>query len=153
MTESFTKAKKKHYDDNERERRYLWAVRASCRANPLASVIIEMDGMDQAKTVLPFLQETPKSLSKMHKIKNHVYGVLINGHQYHTFTHHDFWKGGSNATLTFLCEALKLLPTPWPPVLYLQLDNTCAENKNQIVFSFLALLVHRGIFEEVSQFV
>ena len=36
------------------------------------------------------------------------------------------------------------------PVLYLQLDNTARENKNQYVMAFLAYLVQAGIFSEVS---
>ena len=35
-----------------------------------------------------------------------------------------------------------------PDVMFLQLDNTARENKNQFVLSFLALLVVEGIFSE-----
>ena len=37
-----------------------------------------------------------------------------------------------------------------PPCLYLQLDNTARENKNQYVMAFLAYLVQAGVFSEVS---
>jgi hypothetical protein len=33
-----------------------------------------------------------------------------------------------------------------PPVLNMQLDNACLDNKNQYVFSFFSLLVHKGVF-------
>jgi hypothetical protein len=36
-----------------------------------------------------------------------------------------------------------------PPVLNIQLDNACSDNKNQYVFSFFSLLVHKGVFCEV----
>ena len=36
-----------------------------------------------------------------------------------------------------------------PDVLYLQLDNTARENKNQYVMAFLALLVAMNVFKEV----
>ena len=36
-----------------------------------------------------------------------------------------------------------------PPTLYIQLDNTYKDNKNCIVFTFLALLVKLGVFTEV----
>ena len=39
---------------------------------------------------------------------------------------------------------------PLPRKLFLQLDNTARENKNRCVMSFLSLLVHKGIFEDVS---
>ena len=34
-------------------------------------------------------------------------------------------------------------------VLYLQLDNTCRENKNWIMFAYLSWLVESGIFVKV----
>lgn len=37
-----------------------------------------------------------------------------------------------------------------PEVLYLQLDNSCRENKNQIVFGYLNMLVELRIFQKVK---
>jgi hypothetical protein len=37
-----------------------------------------------------------------------------------------------------------------PPVLYLQLDNTCRENKNKFVMAFLSYLVYLGIFRKIK---
>ncbi len=37
-----------------------------------------------------------------------------------------------------------------PPVLYLQLDNTCRENKNKFVFSVLSYLVAMGVFKKIK---
>ena len=36
-----------------------------------------------------------------------------------------------------------------PPVWYLQMDNCVRENKNNVVFGFLALLVEHGVFKKV----
>jgi hypothetical protein len=36
-----------------------------------------------------------------------------------------------------------------PPVLNIQLDNACLDNKNRYVFSFFSLLVHKGVFRKV----
>jgi hypothetical protein len=36
-----------------------------------------------------------------------------------------------------------------PPVLNVQLDNACSNNKNQYVFSFFSLLVQKGVFRKV----
>jgi hypothetical protein len=148
----YTATKKEHYDRNETERLHLWQVRAYSKANPTLHCIIEGDGMDQMKTTVPHLKVTPKSLSKNQVVKNHVFGFLINGHDYHCFVHHDYWKGGANNALTLITEGLKYMPRPWPAELTVQLDNTAKENKNITVFAFLALLVHRGIFEKVITF-
>lgn len=36
-----------------------------------------------------------------------------------------------------------------PPILTLQLDNACADNKNWWVFAFCSMLVYKRIFREV----
>jgi hypothetical protein len=36
-----------------------------------------------------------------------------------------------------------------PPVLNVQLDNACSDNKNQYVFNFFFLLVQKGVFRDV----
>ena len=55
-----------------------------------------------------------------------------------------------------MCEcSLPLPPTApisaalLPPVLNIQLDNAYSDNKNQYVFSFFSLLVHKRVFCEV----
>ena len=37
-----------------------------------------------------------------------------------------------------------------PEVLYLQLDNTSRENKNQVLFGYLNMLVELGIFKKIK---
>ena len=142
-------AKQLHYSRNETERRFLWGKRAYCVENPKSAFILEGDGMDQAKCVVPRLSECPKSLSKIARVKNHISGWLLNGQKYFTITHHDFWKCDSNLTLSMLCMALANVPVPWPAVFYLQMDNCIRENKNITVFCFLALLVYHKIFDRV----
>ena len=59
-------------------------------------------------------------------------------------------------TRAAMCKG-SLLPPPgspveaaiFPLVLNMQLDNACSDNKNQYVFSFFSLLVHKGVFCEV----
>ncbi len=74
-----------------------------------------------------------------------------------------FTKGRSSPLFDALlegsevCEASlpppqrELVPaTPLPPVLNLQLDNCCGDNKNRWVFAFCSLLVHKGIFRRYT---
>jgi hypothetical protein len=37
-----------------------------------------------------------------------------------------------------------------PPVLYLQLDNTSRENKNNLLFLYLHMLVLKGMFKKIK---
>jgi hypothetical protein len=56
----------------------------------------------------------------------------------------------ANLTITVTHHVL----THWcgniPQVLYLQLENTSRETKNQIVFGYLSMLVEMGIFQKVK---
>jgi hypothetical protein len=42
-----------------------------------------------------------------------------------------------------------VVPKALPPVLHLQLDNACSDNKNRHTFCFFSLLVANGMFREV----
>ena len=74
-----------------------------------------------------------------------------------------FTEEGEQSTLTKallkgveICREL-LLPTveepegakQLPPILTLQLDNACADNKNRWVFAYCSMLVYKRIFREV----
>jgi hypothetical protein len=48
-----------------------------------------------------------------------------------------------------LPPATPLLAAPLLLILNIQLDNACSDNKNQYVFSFFSLLVHKEVFCEV----
>jgi hypothetical protein len=57
---------------------------------------------------------------------------------------------------TAMCEgSLPLLlrspveATAFLPILNIQLDNACSDNRSRYVFSFFSLLVHKGVFREV----
>ena len=56
----------------------------------------------------------------------------------------------ANLTITIIHHVLSHWPGDLPKVLYLQLDNTSRENKNQVVFSYLNMLVELGIFKKVK---
>jgi hypothetical protein len=42
-----------------------------------------------------------------------------------------------------------IMGAPLPPVLNVQFNNACSDNKNRYVFSFFSLLVQKGVFHEV----
>ena len=83
--------------------------------------------------------------------RTHITGVINHAYGASAFIDLYGWPHDANLVLSVLvnvisrCELL-------PDVLYLQLDNTARENKNQYVMGFLALLVEMGVFEEISSF-
>ena len=56
----------------------------------------------------------------------------------------------ANLTINIIHHVLTHWSGNLPQVLYLQLDNTSHENKNQIVFGYLSMLVEMGIFQKVK---
>ena len=113
------------------------------------SVII--DGMDQAKLMLPRINNMSKAFADAFKLKTHLTGVLDHG--YNPFCVVDLfqWNHNSNLTINILLMVLARR-RHIPDTLYLQMDNCARENKNQYIFSFLALLVMQGVFKKVFNF-
>ena len=56
----------------------------------------------------------------------------------------------ANLTITIIHDVISHWSGNLPEVLYLQLDNTCRENKNQVVFGYLNMLVESRIFQRVK---
>ena len=83
--------------------------------------------------------------------RTHITGVINHAYGGSDFIDLCRWPHDANLVLSALMNVIsrrELLPD----VLYLQLDNTARENKNQYVMGFLALLVEMGVFKEVSSF-
>ena len=122
---------------------------------------IIIDGMDQAKTNLPQTSLLAKSLSSLWKVRTHVTGVLLHTKSQHGKIVYAFvdllqYPHDSNLTITILLKVLHSyveLSQKIPETLYLQMDNTCRENKNKFVLAFCAMLVEMNIFKKVLELI
>ena len=117
---------------------------------------IIIDGMDQSKTNVPNTTVTSKSLSSMWRLRTHITGTLIHTKAAHGKLAYAFidclqWPHGSNLTLTILLKSIHEFQKdqPLPEILYIQMDNTCRENKNRYVLCMCAVLVQLKIFKKV----
>jgi hypothetical protein len=149
VTGKLTELRMKHRIIYGRERVHLWRKRERCQRHPKMFGIIEIDGMDQRKSENPRIEEESKELAACAKIKNHIYGVLVNDDDFYIIRHFDHWRTDPNMTISLLFQALRKLKKPWPPHLHIQLDNCIKENKNKFVFFMLLLLVHYNVFTVV----
>lgn len=104
--------------------------------------------MDQMKLMIPNLLYVMKVFSSAWKLKTHLTGVLNHGREALGYFDLHQWPHDSNLTINVLLRAL-LRMNKVPDTLYLQMDNCWRENKNQYVMTFLAVLVHLGIFKKV----
>ena len=80
--------------------------------------------------------------------RTHVTGAINHGYGAYAYVDLFGWPHDANLVINVLINVLSKREV-LPDVLYLQLDNTARENKNQYVLGFLALLVEVAIFKEV----
>ena len=112
--------------------------------------------MDQSKTNLPNCSILSKSSSSLWRLRTHITGTIIHTRAPHGKVAYGFidclqWPHGSNLTLTILLKSIYEYQNDYPLAenLYIQMDNTCRENKNRFVLSMCAVLVQLGIFQKV----
>ena len=107
-----------------------------------------IDGMDQAKLLVPNLRRWAKAYSSAWRLRTHLTGVINHGREVVGLFDLFQWPHDSNLTMNVLLRVLVRCDFI-PDVLYLQMDNCFRENKNQFVFVFLGVLVKLGIFRKV----
>jgi hypothetical protein len=116
---------------------------------------INTTGMDQSKLKYPGITERGDLAKHADNVPQMHLNGLRDAHTGKVFSYfnHDNIAKNSNLVPTLLLLTLveiKKERGSLPPVLYLQLDNTCRENKNKNVFAFLQCLVDRNIFRKIK---
>jgi hypothetical protein len=145
----------KHREQQSLEREKLAKHRKKCFSNPEKYIGIVIDGMDQKKTRLPHWPRTPKSVDESCLLQMHVVGSLVFHGELHSrvFLNYPNLHNDGNLTITILQRILnewEERPGGLPPVLYLQLDNTSRENKNNLLMAYLHMLVKLKVFKKVK---
>ena len=145
----------KHRKQQSLERLKLAKHRKKCFENPEKYMGIVIDGMDQKKTRLPHWPRPPKSVDESCLLQMHVVGCLIfHGELYSkVFLNYPSLHNDGNLIITIMQRILnqwEARPGGLPPVLYLQLDNTPRENKNNLLFTYLHMLVAKGVFKKIK---
>ena len=155
---------KKHREFQRVQRRKYYKHKMKAARNPEKYVSLIVDGMDNIKTVLPHPKPMTKEVKGATQLKLGVTGVLCHGRQInHQFYHMpDFWPHGPDHVISIINDVIKKIQHAMeekpefrghggmPEVLYLQLDNTCKENKCHQMVCYLNELVHRDVFRKVK---
>lgn len=140
------------------KRKKYHSHREKSRSSPDKYLTIIVDGMDQSKSNLPNTKLISKSTSSLWRLRTHITGLILHtkapvgGKLTYSFVDLIQFPHDSNLTLTVIINALVdfVKTNSLPKVLYLQMDNTCRENKNKYVLTFCAILVHLEIFNKVT---
>ena len=126
------KTLQEHRNKQTSERQKLYKHRKKCYDNPNKYLGLIIDGMDRKKTLLPHFVRTPKNLQEENFIQFHLVGCMVfNGKMLPIFyfTAPNIHNGG-NIKITIIHDVLSHWGGNLLEILYLQLDNTCHENKN-----------------------
>ena len=134
------------------ERAAYYNKRDRARQQPDKYLSLIMDGSTQYGYSMPHFKYVTKDSMHMEKMKLHVCGVLAHGRGTFMYTITDRWIKGSSFSVEILQRTLTRLEQTraLPPNLYLQLDNTTKENKNNMLFAYLAWLLQREVFQAIE---
>lgn len=130
------------------------------RENPNKYLSIQIDGMDQSKTKLPRKAEYSKDFEEMAQVTMHLTGIYAGATAaipLAVYLNTPAIASDPNLTVSVihrylmeLQQVISVSPThQWPEVFYVQMDNSGKDNKNWCVFSYLSMLVYRGVFRKV----
>ncbi|KAL3684786.1 hypothetical protein R1sor_002808 [Riccia sorocarpa] len=119
---------------------------------PDEAAYIAIDGMDQNKTRLPHFTKVTKSVDGASLVGVHLVGVMIYHRTFRTKVYATYKnvRSDSNLTISVIHRVVSDWEGPLLATLYIQLDNTVRENKNGIVFAYLAMLVEKKIFRKIK---
>lgn len=151
--EAIDAMKRKHYNLVKAERKEMEARQHRAKTQPDLYLYMEADSMDQDKTSLPALKRYPKDFDDNGRMKFHLTAVKVPSmNAVYEYLYTKNLQHDANTTVTVLDQVLNRVKEArgcLPPTLYLQLDNTCRENKNKTVFAYLSLLVKQGVFKRI----
>ena len=141
-----------HREAQSLERKKAMHHREKCLKMPEQYMCLMIDGMDQKKTCLPHMKRLPKDINDECLVQMHLVGCLAYNRSVgpHVFITYPNVHNDPNLTVTVIHRVLMSWGQPFPPVLYIQLDNTARENKNSTVFGYLSMLVNQGLFRKVK---
>jgi len=131
------------------ERKAYYERMEICKTSEGRKKLIIADGMDQTKTNMPHVHQKNKT-TEGKQLNTHVFGVTIHGNGTRIFIDYNQLPHDSNYVINAIMIALKEKIKSLGPDLYIQLDNTTGQNKNQFVHGFFYLTVHLKIFRYVE---
>jgi len=145
-----------HQDDQMRDRHVYYRMRADSMNGEILTIM--QDGSDQAKYRIVRTTRPPKEFDGVYCPRLKLLGSLAHGHvACFWLMEEDVQRSGSDATLESIMTTIELARRrcskagkPLPRHLWVQLDNTPAENKNRYLLQALAVLAGRRIFDTAT---
>ena len=152
--------KQMHWDYVAFARKRMLERTAFARDHEDDVLMVNVDGMDQAKTNIPNEPLKDKSTAAGVPMPVRLLGAIAYARAWYGFWTIPQWASTSNITLTALAKIIQDAqvdgrargrpPPHLPPRLVIQMDNTSKDNKNHYLFGFAGMLLAERYFEEVE---
>jgi hypothetical protein len=136
---------------NDERQTYYWRRHQSIYF-PDDYVSMVIDGAAQQAYGLPHLLDKDKLTSGDLKIPLFLMGALVHGFNAYLFTYLRNIKHGTNIVIECLHHIFSHILSEKkhiPPIVFIQLDNTTKQNKNQFMIGWLSCLVAWGLVRKV----
>lgn len=140
-----------HIQEVREERDQYHKHRNMAVDHPDSWMSLIIDGMDQKKTDIPRACGKRDRDDGKDVIKTRVIGVKVHGFGNFFYVTPPDIPHDTNTTWSIILDVLNRLHghREFPPSLWIQMDNTTADNKTKLTFMCQRLLVQAGIFREV----
>jgi hypothetical protein len=147
------------------KRNHLWMVKEErfdyaqrillAKRRPDLYLHLTVDGSDNSCYGFPYFAQRTHASAKGYKVRSKLYAGILHGHFAACFAYATNLRGGSNVLVEIAHRMLDLYlkdapGNKLPPTLWIQLDNTCKDNKNRYVFGYAHMLVDSGLFQQVQ---
>jgi hypothetical protein len=123
-----------HYQFVKAERGGYYLRRRYSVLRPQEALSIIIDGADWYNYALPYWCERTHESSKLYRLPIYLMGVIAHGRGSKCFVVPGTFKQGTNVVIHVLMQTLMSMKERGeaiPDTIYLQLDNTCKQNKNR----------------------
>ncbi len=132
------------------ERGGYYLRREAAKDHPEEYISIIIDGADFFNYAVPYF--CVKTHDKLFRVPVYVIGVIVHGIMTKCYIVPSKFKQGTNVIMDVLMRVLQDLKDAGhkiPKKLYIQLDNTCKQNKSRFMMGFLAHFILTGVFERI----
>ena len=143
-----------HFGHVREERAIYSSHMKLAREHPRDYASLAVDGMDQAKTAVPFANGKRDRTNSCATTQARVIAVVIHNVGTCCYVAPADIPHTVDTTITVLMDAFQFLPKTadgrLAPKLFIQMDNTNADNKTHVFFAWAASLVETKLFKQIE---
>lgn len=144
-------ARERHYSEVREERAQYLKHKTLARTQSDQYLSLIIDGMDQKKKNIPNADGSRNTGGK-NELLSRVIGVLVHGHRAYAYICPDNVPHNINTIWTILFKVMAdigLKKLSRLKKVFIQMDNTCSDNKTKVCFAIATILVTLGLLPNI----